>query len=197
MESFGDVQRIVSVSAGEPLEMEILRAQEPLLLTVTPERVLQTDRFGNEFSIGRLGVSAMSSPEYIERATYGPIEAVTRAVGETYFIVEQTFVVIGRIITGRESMDMLGGPIKIAQISGQTATLGIIALIHLTAVLSVSIGLVNLFPIPVLDGGHLLFYAYEAVFRRPVPERVQEIGMRVGLGLILTLFVFLTWNDIS
>lgn len=197
MESFGDVQRIVSVSAGEPLEMEILRAQEPLLLTVTPERVLQTDRFGNEFSIGRLGVSAMSSPEYIERATFGPIEAVTRAVGETYFIVEQTFVVIGRIITGRESMDMLGGPIKIAQISGQTATLGIIALIHLTAVLSVSIGLVNLFPIPVLDGGHLLFYAYEAVFRRPVPERVQEIGMRVGLGLILTLFVFLTWNDIS
>ncbi len=197
MESFADVQRIIAVSAEEPLDVEVLRAEQAVMLTVVPERVLQTDRFGNEYSVGRLGVSAMASPEYTERVSYGPIEALARAVGETYFIVEQTFVVLGRIISGRESMDMLGGPIKIAQISGQTATLGIIALIHLTAVLSVSIGLVNLFPVPVLDGGHLLFYAYEAVFRRPVPDRVQEIGMRIGLGLVLTLFVFLTWNDIS
>jgi len=94
-------------------------------------------------------------------------------------------------------VDVLGGPIKIAQISGQTATLGLIALIHLTAVISVSIGLINLFPIPMLDGGHLMFYAYEGVFGKPMSQRVQDIGMRVGLGMVLTLFVFVTWNDLS
>ena len=104
---------------------------------------------------------------------------------------------LGRIITGRESADSLGGPIRIAQISGQTATMGLVALINLTAVLSVSIGLINLFPIPMLDGGHLAFYAYEAVFRRPLPERAQEIGMRIGLTLVLMLFVMVTINDLS
>lgn len=197
MESFADVQRLVTISAGEALSMRVLRADREQLVVVTPERLLEKDRFGNQYYVGRLGVSANAAPEFIEHKTYGFGSAVIRAISETYFIVEQTFVVLGRIISGRESADMLGGPLKIAQISSQTATLGFIALIHLTAVLSVSIGLVNLFPIPVLDGGHLLFYTYEAIFRRPLPERAQEIGMRMGLAVVLTLFVFLTWNDIQ
>jgi regulator of sigma E protease len=103
---------------------------------------------------------------------------------------------LGGVATGRESADQLGGPIRIAQVSGQVATAGFMALMHLAAVLSVSIGLLNLFPIPLLDGGHLLFYAVEAVRGRPLSERAQEIGFRIGLAIVLMLMVFATFNDI-
>lgn len=197
VESFSDVQRLVSVSADVPIEFGVERAGAVLTLMATPDRIERTDRFGNVFAVGQLGVQASTDIDYVGHRSYGLGESVVRAVGETYFIVEQTFVMLGRIITGREGTESLGGPIRIAQISGQTATLGLIALINLTAVLSVSIGLVNLFPIPMLDGGHLLFYAYEGIFGRPMSERVQDIGMRVGLGIVLSLFVFVTWNDLS
>lgn len=197
VESFSDVQRIVSVSADTPIQFGIERNGAFVSVTATPDRVERTDRFGNVFAIGQLGVQASSDIDYIGHRSFGLGESMVRAVGETYFIVEQSFVMLGRIISGREGTEALGGPIRIAQISGQTATLGLIALINLTAVLSVSIGLVNLFPIPMLDGGHLMFYAYEALFGRPMSERVQDIGMRLGLGIVLTLFVFVTWNDLS
>ncbi|MDD9798789.1 MAG: site-2 protease family protein, partial [Alphaproteobacteria bacterium] len=140
---------------------------------------------------------SISDPSRMEHIRYGPITSVWLGVRETGFIIEQTFVALGRIIAGREKADALGGPIRIAQISGQMASLGIIALLNLTAIISVSIGLINLFPIPMLDGGHLLFYGYEAIFRRPMPEKVQAIGMRIGLALVITLFVFVTWNDLA
>ncbi len=197
VDGFNDVQRVVTVNADQNLTFTIERGNALMDIVATPERVLERDRFGNEFKIGRLGVSAAASSDSVTMRKFGPIDAVVKATEETYFIIEQTFVMIGRIITGRESVDVLGGPIKIAQISGQTATLGLIALIHLTAVISVSIGLINLFPIPMLDGGHLMFYAYEGVFGKPMSQRVQDIGMRVGLGMVLTLFVFVTWNDLS
>ena len=197
VDGFNDVQRVVTVNADQNLTFTIKRGNALMDIVATPERVLERDRFGNEFKIGRLGVSAAASSDSVTMRKFGPIDAVVKATEETYFIIEQTFVMIGRIITGRESVDVLGGPIKIAQISGQTATLGLIALIHLTAVISVSIGLINLFPIPMLDGGHLMFYAYEGVFGKPMSQRVQDIGMRVGLGMVLTLFVFVTWNDLS
>ena len=197
VDGFNDVQRVVTVNADQNLTFTIERGNALMNIVATPERVLERDRFGNEFKIGRLGVSAAASSDSVTMRKFGPIDAVVKATEETYFIIEQTFVMIGRIITGRESVDVLGGPIKIAQISGQTATLGLIALIHLTAVISVSIGLINLFPIPMLDGGHLMFYAYEGVFGKPMSQRVQDIGMRVGLGMVLTLFVFVTWNDLS
>jgi len=128
---------------------------------------------------------------------YNPITAIRMGVEESYFIVEQTFIIMGRIIMGRESAESLGGPIRIAQLSGQTATLGLVALINLTAVLSVSIGLINLFPIPMLDGGHLMFYAYEAVVGRPMSMQVQEYAMRIGLSMVMLLFIFVTWNDLA
>ena len=117
-------------------------------------------------------------------------------VGETWFVIERTLGYIGGIIAGRESADQLGGPIRIAQVSGQVATVSFAALLHLTAVLSVSIGLLNLFPVPLLDGGHLLFYAIEAVRGRPLSEKAQEYGFRVGLALVLMLMIVATWNDI-
>jgi len=103
---------------------------------------------------------------------------------------------IGRIVVGRESADQLGGPIRIAQVSGQVASIGFVALLHLTAVLSISIGLLNLFPVPLLDGGHLLFYAIEAARGRPLSERAQELGFRVGLALVVMLMIVATWNDL-
>jgi regulator of sigma E protease len=129
--------------------------------------------------------------------TYGPIQSLGVGVYETWYVVERTFDYIGKLIIGRESADQLSGPIRIAQVSGQVATMGGIgALISLVAVLSVSIGLINLFPIPLLDGGHLLFYAIEAARGRPLSDRAQEIGFRIGLAIVVMLMLFATWNDI-
>jgi regulator of sigma E protease len=111
-------------------------------------------------------------------------------------VVDRTLAYIGGVVVGREAADQLGGPIRIAQVSGQVATAGIVALIHLAAVLSVSIGLLNLFPIPLLDGGHLMFYAVEAIRGRPLSDRAQEVGFRIGLAIVLMLMIFATFNDI-
>jgi regulator of sigma E protease len=195
--TFTQVRRLVTVSAGVPLQFTLERGGVIETVTATPDRVLEIDRFGNEYHVGRLGVSVNADENAIRHVRYNPITALWMGVEESYFIIEQTFVVLGRIIMGRESAESLGGPIRIAQLSGQTATLGFVALINLTAVLSVSIGLINLFPIPMLDGGHLAFYAYEAVFGKPMSERAQEIGMRIGLSMVMMLFLFVTWNDLS
>ena len=197
VQTFAEVRRIVSVNADTELMFEIQRDGNLLLLPATPDWYLETDRFGNEFRIGRLGVSVGLDDANARHVRYNPVTALWMGVKESYFIIDQTFTVLGRIITGRESAESLGGPIRIAQLSGQAASLGLVALINLTAVLSVSIGLVNLFPIPMLDGGHLMFYAYEAVAGKPMPEKVQEVGMRIGLSLVLALFIFVTWNDIT
>ena len=197
VQTFAEVRRIVTVNADTELMFEIQRDGNMLLLPATPDWYLETDRFGNEFRIGRLGVSVALDDANARHVRYNPVTAVWMGVKESYFIIDQTFTVLGRIITGRESAESLGGPIRIAQLSGQAASLGLVALINLTAVLSVSIGLVNLFPIPMLDGGHLMFYAYEAVAGKPMPEKVQEVGMRIGLSLVLALFIFVTWNDIT
>ena len=197
VQTFAEVRRIVTVNADTELFFEIQRDGNMLLLPATPDWYLETDRFGNEFRIGRLGVSVGSDDANVRHVHYNLVTAVWMGVKESYFIIDQTFTVLGRIITGRESAESLGGPIRIAQLSGQAASLGLVALINLTAVLSVSIGLVNLFPIPMLDGGHLMFYAYEAVAGKPMPEKVQEVGMRIGLSLVLALFIFVTWNDIT
>ncbi|MBT7280056.1 MAG: RIP metalloprotease RseP [Rhodobiaceae bacterium] len=195
--TFSQVRRTVTVNANVMLEFAIDRGGEILKLDITPERVLETDRFGNEYNLGRLGIAVNATEESIRHVRYNPITAIWMGVEESYFIIEQTFIVLGRIIMGRESAESLGGPIRIAQLSGQTATLGLVALINLTAVLSVSIGLINLFPIPMLDGGHLVFYAYEGLFGKPMSAKAQDIGMRIGLSMVLMLFVFVTWNDLS
>ncbi len=197
VDNFGQVRRMVTVNAGNPLRFSVQRDGAQITLTATPDLVLETDRFGNEYNIGRLGVAVAGDGAGTRHVRYNPITALWMGVEESYFIVEQTFIIMGRIIMGRESAESLGGPIRIAQLSGQTATLGLVALINLTAVLSVSIGLINLFPIPMLDGGHLMFYAYEAVVGRPMSMRVQEYAMRIGLSMVMLLFIFVTWNDLA
>lgn len=192
VETFTDMQRIVSARPDETLSFVIDRSGQQMTLKAAPKLNESKDRFGNVMRIGRLGISGVMDPP----VQVGPIDAVSMGVAETWFVVDRTFSYIGGIIRGRESADQLGGPLRIAQVSGQVASISFAALMHLTAVLSVSIGLLNLFPVPLLDGGHLLFYAFETLRGRPLSEKAQEMGFRVGLALVIMLMVFATWNDI-
>jgi len=197
IDSFADMQRIVSVSAGEPINIEVERGGVHLTLKATPQLKELKDNFGNVHRLGVLGISRSMAPGDIKTQTVGPLQAVVMGVQETWFVVDRTLSYIGGVFTGREAADQLGGPLRIAQVSGQVASAGFVALIHLTAVLSISIGLLNLFPIPLLDGGHLLFYAVEAIRGRPLSERAQEVGFRIGLAIVVMLMIFATFNDIK
>lgn len=196
IESFSDMQRIVSISAGEPLTVEVERGNALVALKAVPQLKELKDNFGNVHRIGVLGISRSMAPGDIKTEKAGPLRAVVMGAQETWFVVDRTLSYITGVFAGREAADQLGGPIRIAQVSGQVATAGFAALLHLTAVLSVSIGLLNLFPIPLLDGGHLLFYAIETIRGRPLSERAQELGFRIGLAIVLMLMIFATFNDI-
>jgi len=196
IESFSDMQRIVSISAGETLSIDVDRGGAPVTLKATPQLKELKDNFGNVHRLGVLGISRSMSPGDIKTEKAGPLRAVVMGAQETWFVVDRTLAYISGVFVGREAADQLGGPIRIAQVSGQVATAGFTALIHLTAVLSVSIGLLNLFPIPLLDGGHLLFYAIETIRGRPLSERAQEVGFRIGLAIVVMLMIFATFNDI-
>jgi len=196
IETFVDMQRIVSTRAGEQLHFTVKRGDRVENLTATPELREVKDSFNNVHKIGILGISRSATPGEHAVERVDPATGLWLGVKETWFVAKSTILYIGDIFTRRASADQLGGPIRIAQISGQVATIGLAALVHLTAVLSVSIGLLNLFPVPMLDGGHLLFYAVEAIRGRPLSERSQEMGFRLGLALVLMLMVFATYNDI-
>ena len=196
IDSFADMQRIVSISAGETLTIEVDRGGAHVVLKATPQLKELKDNFGNVHRLGVLGISRSMAPGDIKTQKLSPPQALLAGVQETWFVVDRTLSYIGGVVVGREAADELGGPIRIAQVSGQVASAGFVALIHLTAVLSVSIGLLNLFPIPLLDGGHLLFYAIEAIRGRPLSERAQEVGFRIGLAIVVVLMIFATFNDI-
>ncbi|MEO6782268.1 MAG: RIP metalloprotease RseP [Bradyrhizobium sp.] len=196
IDSFSDMQRIVGVRAGEKLTFTVKRGNSTVQLQGTPELKEVKDPFGNAHKLGVLGITRSMSPGDVTTERVDPATAVWLGVKKTWFVVDRTLAYIGGIFTGREAADEVGGPLRIAQISGQVATMGIAPLVDLAAVLSISIGLLNLFPVPLLDGGHLLFYAVEAVRGRPLSERAQEMGFRIGLGLVLMLMVFATYNDI-
>jgi regulator of sigma E protease len=196
IESFSDMQRIVSSRAGQKLEFVVDRGGVRHTLSAVPALKEVKDNFGNVHRIGVLGISRSMAPGDVKVQKAGPLDAVAMGVGETWFVIERTMSYLSGVVVGRESADQLGGPIRIAQVSGQVATAGMVALMHLAAVLSVSIGLLNLFPIPLLDGGHLLFYLIEAIRGRPLSERAQEMGFRIGLAIVLMLMIFATFNDI-
>ncbi len=196
IENFTDMQRIVSTKAGQALSFSVKRDDKIVTLNATPELREIKDTFGNVHKVGVLGITRATTPGDATNEKVNPATAVWLGVKETWFVAKSTILYLGDVFTRRASADQVGGPIRIAQISGQVATLGLSPLIHLAAVLSVSIGLLNLFPVPLLDGGHLLFYAIEAVRGRPLSERSQEMGFRVGLALVLMLMVFATYNDI-
>jgi regulator of sigma E protease len=188
---FEDIQQLVELNPNVPMTIVIRRGGDLVTLQVTPRLVTEKDRLGTH-RIGQLGIEG-GPVEYIRRS---PPQAVWRAVEETWNLSATTLDAVWQMVIGKRSADELGGPVKIAQISGEVIQLGIGPLLWFMALLSVNLGLINLFPVPVLDGGHLLFYAAEAIRGKPLGQRAQEYGFRVGLALVLTLMVFATWNDV-
>jgi regulator of sigma E protease len=189
---FEDVQQVVRLNPGVPMSIVVSRDGQEQTLRVTPSQTELTDRFGNHYQIGLLGI-ARSGMEYVKR---DPATAIIQAGAETWNLSVSTLKAIWQIIIGTRATDELGGPLRIAQMSGEVAQGGVVAVLWFMAVLSINLGLINLFPVPVLDGGHLLFYAAEALRGKPLGQRAQEYGFRIGLALVLTLMVFATWNDL-
>ncbi|WP_434722689.1 RIP metalloprotease RseP [Mesorhizobium sp. RIZ17] len=196
VETFADVQRLVSGRAGDAITFTMLRDGKEIDVTATPEPMEQQDALGNKIKVAVIGVvnnAELGQPRLI---SYTPAGAVVAAVEETGHVIERTGQFLQRFALGREDKCQLGGPIKIAKMSGQAAKLGFEWLVQLVAFLSVGIGFLNLLPIPPLDGGHLLFYGVEAVIRRPVSERMMEMAYRTGLFLVLGFMGFVFWNDL-
>jgi regulator of sigma E protease len=208
---YRDVGQVVALRAGTPIDFVVLRDGRRVSLTATPVRALRQDPISGPVRVGYLGVGWDPRPGEVVNIRYPPHEAFGQAVKQTGDILGTTLTYLGRIATGKESGDLLSGPLGIAkaasgvtkQAAAATTDVGLqianvgLMLIQFAAIVSIGIGFLNLLPIPVLDGGHLLFYGYEAVARRPVPAKVQEVGYRVGLALLVGLMLFATWNDLQ
>jgi regulator of sigma E protease len=193
IDRFEQIQRVVQLNLEAPLQMTVERGGADRQLTVRPQIVEVQDNFGNTVEIARIGIEASGT----EMVQYDPATASWRAVEETGALTWGTLRYVGQMLTGSRSADELGGPIMIGEMSGRVAEFGLVAVVSFMALLSINLGLINLFPVPMLDGGHLLFYAIEAVRGRPLGERAQEYGFRIGLALVLTLMLFVTFNDLS
>ena len=196
VESFDQLPEIIGNSGGQTLTMGILRDGKGMTLQVTPRKMAIRNALGE--TAETLAIGVRPSPDApIITTRYNVFQAFGAACGRTWEIVHLSLTGIGQLITGRASLDQLHGPVGIAQITRKVALWGLLPFISLIAILSVSIGLINLFPIPMLDGGHLLYYACEAILGRPLGERVQDVGFRLGLVLVLGLMLLATWNDIA
>ncbi|MFN3388200.1 MAG: RIP metalloprotease RseP [Allosphingosinicella sp.] len=190
---FEDISRYVMLQPGKRMTVVVERSGQRVPVPVTPREVVERDNFGNEFKKGQLGIG----PGVRELAPVPVGQALTGAVGWTWHVVSTTVEALGQIITGRRSAKELGGPLKIAKFSGEQASLGLAAFIWFVAVISINLGFINLLPIPLLDGGHLLFYGIEAVRRKPLRPEAQEWAFRTGLALLLMVMIFVTVNDLA
>lgn len=190
--TFDEFADMIRFRPDERLKIDIARGRAITSLFVIPAADIERDRFGNEFRKGSIGV--VSGPQVIEPVSFA--ELPVEATRQTFGIVQTMVDTLGQIVTGRRSVKELGGPIKIAQVSGQQASLGLLNFVMLIALVSINLGFINLLPIPMLDGGHLVFYLFEGIARRPVPEKAMEWAFRSGLAVLLSFMIFVTLNDI-
>ncbi|MDX1146009.1 RIP metalloprotease RseP [Sinorhizobium medicae] len=195
--TFDDVRRYVSVRPELPITVRIEREGAAIDVPMVPQRTESVDPLGNKMEEGKIGIGTNQEAGNFRVETYGPVEAVGQGALQSWRIVTGTLDYLSNLFVGRMSADQVGGPIRIAQMSGQMAKLGIAEVLNFAAVLSVSIGLLNLMPVPVLDGGHLMFYAVEALRGRPVGPAAQDLSFRIGFAMVLMLTVFAAWNDIN
>jgi regulator of sigma E protease len=193
---FEDFQRLVSTAPQRPITIILDRAGTDKTIVLTPDSAVDTDQFGNTHRIGRIGVTRNASAGDVTLYKPNPVEAIGMTAEDIHFIVDRTVAFLGDFFVGRGDVQQLGGPVKVAKISGEMASLGIPALVNLMALLSLNIGIFNLLPVPMLDGGHLLYYLYEAIRGKPLSQRVQEIGFRFGLAVVFTLMIFTLVNDL-
>ncbi len=192
---FEDLRRIVSANPSVRLELTVRRNGAEMLVLATPKRYMGEEAPDEAREIGRLGVSP--DPEQVEYERVGPLTAVWMGVERTANMTMQILAYLGQIIGGSRTTDELGGPLRIAQLSGNICQGGLADCIFFMAALSINLGLINLFPVPMLDGGHLAFYAVEGILGRPLSRRVQEYSLRFGLTLVLLLMIFVTWKDLG
>ena len=190
---FGDISKLVAPHPGERMAVELTRGGEPLSLALVTASKTERDEFGNEFVRGYLGIG----PSAVEVQAVNPFEAVGLAVGQTRDMVGLMVTGISQIVSGQRSVEELGGPLKIAKFSGEQLSLGWRAFVAFAAFISINLGFINLLPIPVLDGGHLAFYAAEAIRRKPASPKSQEWAFRTGVAFVVALMLFVTFNDLA
>jgi regulator of sigma E protease len=192
---FSELQQVVSTHPGTTLTFVVERQGQDVTLTATPVLTDTKTPFGRQ-SIGRLGVTPSSDPRELHYSYPSLLGAVGSGLSDTYGLIEKTLGFVVGMLVGRESASQLSGPLGIGQAVGVVASWGLVPLFNFMAWMSASVGLVNLFPIPILDGGHLLFFAIEGSRGRPLSERAQEMGFRMGLAFVVALMLFVTFNDI-
>ncbi|MDO9364385.1 MAG: RIP metalloprotease RseP [Sphingopyxis sp.] len=193
IETFGDIPMAVAHRPGEAMQVRISRGGSEQVVELTPRLVKAKDPFGQEYERAIIGLA----PPAQQLQSISLLEAPAVGLRQTWQIVRQTGEVLGQFLTGRRSIKDMNGPVKIAEISGQAATLGLASLIFFIALISINLGFINLLPLPMLDGGHLVFYAYEAIRRRPAPPQAQEWAFRFGFVAIVTLMLVVTFNDLG
>ena len=197
VESIMDVSKFITMSTDEIIDFKIKRSYDELIFKVKPNTVLGEDNLGNKLNKKIVGIKLGAYNNEINHVKLGPAQSIYHAVNEVYYVSISSLKYIGAMIFGKADTSQLGGPIRIAKISGQVAEFGVLAFISMMAYISISLGLVNLFPIPMLDGGHLMFYAFEKVLGRPLSQKTQEGFFRIGLFLLISLMFFTTFNDLK
>ena len=197
VESIMDVSKFITMSTDEIIDFKVKRSYDELILKVKPNIVPGEDNLGNKLNKRIVGIKLGAYNNEINHVKLGPAQAIYHAAHEVYFVGISSLKYIGAMIFGKADTSQLGGPIRIAKISGQVAEFGVLAFISMMAYISISLGLVNLFPIPMLDGGHLMFYAFEKVLGRPLSQKTQEGFFRIGIFLLVSLMFFTTFNDLK
>ena len=197
VKSIMDVSKFITLSTDDFIDFKVKRSYDEILLKVKPKMVLGEDNLGNKINKRIVGIKLSAYNNEINHVKLGPAQAIYHAANEVYFVSISSLKYIGAMIFGKADTSQLGGPIRIAKISGQVAEFGLLAFISMMAYISISLGLINLFPIPMLDGGHLMFYAFEKVLGRPLSQKTQEGFFRIGMFLLLTLMIFTTFNDLK
>tara|TARA_B000000532_G_scaffold132219_1_gene106038 strand:- start:321 stop:1430 length:1110 start_codon:yes stop_codon:yes gene_type:complete len=197
VKSILDVSKFITLSTSEFIDFKVSRYDQPIQIKVKPNFVDTEDNLGNKIKKRMVGIQLSPYKNTVNHQKLGPVKALYYSVNEVYFVTISTLKYLGTIITGKGDSSQLGGPIRIAKISGQVAEFGIVPFLSMMAYISISLGLINLFPIPLLDGGHLMFYGIEKILGRPLTQKTQEGFFRIGMFLLLSLMFFATFNDLK
>jgi len=197
VQSIMDVSKYIMMSTDDIIDFKVKRSYDEIILKIKPNLVEGEDNLGNRVNKRIVGIKLGAYNDQIKHVKLGPAQSILHALNEVYYVSTSSLKYIGGMIIGKADTSQLGGPIRIAKISGQVADIGILAFISMMAYISISLGLINLFPIPMLDGGHLMFYAFEKVLGRPLSQKTQEGFFRIGMFLLISLMFFTTFNDLK
>ena len=197
IESILEVSKLIAMSTSEYIDFKVSRYEKEILLKVKPNLVESVDNLGNKINKRMIGIRLSPYNNEINHVKLGPGQALIHSFKEVYFVASSSLKYLGSMFTGSGDTSQLGGPIRIAKISGQVAEFGFLPFLSMMAYISISLGLINLFPIPLLDGGHLMFYGFEKILGKPLSQKTQEGFFRIGMFLLLSLMFFATFNDLK